>query len=246
MERIIVLSDIHSNLPALISVFSHLEITEMDEVKIIVNGDAISLGPSPVECLEFLQRFPQIDYVIGNNDRYVIERVFESDEPFHTDLPGGVPEEIKMNLAWTCDQLSAEHIDFIKGWQKSIVVPMGNKEVCIAHGVPWNDEECLHADTPDSYLEEKLSKYDCYVSGHYHIPMIRELSGKLYVNAGSVGSPLDGNSDGCYLTITHENNSLRPILHRVKYELRATIDELKRKNVPGADLIAPVLEKGSF
>ena len=30
MERIIVLSDIHSNLPALISVFSHLEITEMD------------------------------------------------------------------------------------------------------------------------------------------------------------------------------------------------------------------------
>ena len=71
--KIAILADIHSNLPALQAVVSHIEQWKPDEV--MVAGDIVNRGPRPLECLEVIREKQRTDgwlVVRGNHEDYVI------------------------------------------------------------------------------------------------------------------------------------------------------------------------------
>src|SRR5438046_1541733 len=73
--RVAELSDIHGNVRALEAVLA-----DMGRVDLVVaNGDLLAYGPSPAETLAALRGQPNVLYVSGNNDRYLVERRWEGD-----------------------------------------------------------------------------------------------------------------------------------------------------------------------
>lgn len=66
--RIVVLADVHANLPALEAALAQIEEAGYD--LLVHLGDAIVIGPQPAECLKRLLALPRARMVLGNHDAY--------------------------------------------------------------------------------------------------------------------------------------------------------------------------------
>ena len=64
--RIVVLTDVHGNLPALNVALHSIEREGYD--LLVHLGDAIAIGPFPAECLERLLALPRARLLMGNHD----------------------------------------------------------------------------------------------------------------------------------------------------------------------------------
>ena len=65
-RRLLVLSDIHANWPALVAVLEHAQ-GRYDSIWSL--GDVVGYGPHPVECVEFLLRYvTPLRWRVGNHD----------------------------------------------------------------------------------------------------------------------------------------------------------------------------------
>ena len=64
--KIVVLTDVHANLPALDVA---LNVITREGYDLLVHvGDAIAIGPYPAECLDRLLNLPRAQFVMGNHD----------------------------------------------------------------------------------------------------------------------------------------------------------------------------------
>ena len=85
--KIALLSDIHGNRFALEALLA--DITSQGGVdRYWILGDLVALGPDPVGVLERLMALPNIAYVRGNTDRYVVSR----------DRPPPPPDDVRQDL----------------------------------------------------------------------------------------------------------------------------------------------------
>ena len=66
--RTLILSDIHANLTALMTVLA--DAATFDQVWCL--GDVIGYGPNPNECIECIQNLPGIQCIKGNHDAAII------------------------------------------------------------------------------------------------------------------------------------------------------------------------------
>ena len=64
--RVVVITDVHANLPALKAVLESIRVEGYDAL--VHTGDAIAIGPYPAECLDLLLGVPNIRFVMGNHD----------------------------------------------------------------------------------------------------------------------------------------------------------------------------------
>lgn len=245
-ESIVILSDIHSNVAAFKNVIEDIERFGKEKFHFIFNGDVISLGPNPKECMEILNDFGQATFMLGNNDRYIIEKLFDSDVNFHNDKYDNVPVGLRENLRWTYNKLSDEDISFISTWEKKKILEFKDRKISISHGTPDSDEENIYDDFPEINFTSRFNKYDVYVFGHTHVPFVKKIGDKLYLNPGSIGSSLDGNIKASYAILNDKNGSLEVDIRRVDYDLSRTIDDMYRFNVPWRESIVSILKKGSF
>ena len=75
--KLLILSDIHANWPALEAVLN----AEADYDTIAFCGDVVDYGPHPVECVRFIAR--EADFVVrGNQDNAVAATVGAAHERF--------------------------------------------------------------------------------------------------------------------------------------------------------------------
>ena len=242
---VVVLSDIHANIQALSAVLDHIRQSADPSPIFVIGGDAVGIGPDPERCLEMLMSLQNCSFILGNSDRYVVMKTFERSQAFHKDMYQTVPTGYRENLQWTFSLLSQEQIAFIRIWNPNVTFKLEISDVCVTHGIPGNDEICLNTAFPEQTLKT-FTDYDYYVSGHCHIPMIRRLENRWFINAGSVGDPLDGDTRACYLTLTACSRGLFPVIHRVEYDLDATLARLRERDVPWKEAIIPVFERASL
>lgn len=69
--KIIVLTDVHANLPALEAALRAIRSEGYDAL--FHTGDAIGIGPFPAECLDLLLSTPNIHFIMGNHDLWFAE-----------------------------------------------------------------------------------------------------------------------------------------------------------------------------
>jgi predicted phosphodiesterase len=251
LSAIAIISDIHSNLPALESVLKDLG--QRDGVMGTYHlGDLVGYAPWPNEVVALL-RARGIVGIAGNYDSTV------ATEYEHCGCSYEDPRDVELahlSYSWTLEHISEETRAFLgtlpfridlRPWGGHLPGP----KLTLIHGNPVLNTVYWTEDRPDSFCTQMAGKIgaragDTVVFGHTHKPWTRTIEGIQFVNAGSAGRPKDGDWRACYLLLHLEEDGearrFRPEFVRVEYELGAAQAGISASTLP--DEFARVLETG--
>jgi putative phosphoesterase len=235
--RIGIISDIHGNLPALEAVLQDLRPKGLDALYCL--GDLVGYAAFPNEVTERI-RAEGIPTIMGNYDDGV---GFDRDECGCAYRDPGEKERGDRSLMWTRARVTPDNKAFLRELVKEIRVEAEGKRVLMVHGSPRKMNEYLFEDRPISSFQRiaASSAADIIVFGHTHKPYTKRVDGVLFVNAGSVGKPKDGDWRACYAIL--EPAAIEPVQFvRVPYDLPAVTAAIRASDLPHE--FATDLERG--
>lgn len=219
VTRVVVIADIHGNLPALEAVLADVALEAPD---LIVSCGDVASGPLPAETLDVLRALPNARFVRGNADRSLV-----------TAFDGGrLPDMPGPGADWCAAQLTREHRDFLASFSSQVRVDIdGLGRVLFCHGSPRSDVEMMTSKTPDERLRELISGVDSrvIVCGHTHMPFDRTVGRVRVINPGSVGMPYG--HPGAYWALLGPEVEFR----RTDYDRDAAAARIRRSAWPGAE-----------
>ena len=240
---IAVISDVHSNLEALLAVLSELREAET----VYCAGDLVGYGASPNECCELL-RVRGVKCVMGNHDFVCanLDRMESGDASFPEEDCTLCQEMFKQKNSaaraasvWTNGVLTPANKEFLRNLPLSI----SEDNILMVHGRPGSKTEMLNEYILPGYSPQRLGELadgHLLVLGHSHIPMRTNH----VLNPGSVGQPRDRNWLASFATfkdvwyrftyIKEEDMSFRVVsqavnMHRVPYDIKTTIRKIKEQ-----------------
>ena len=231
--RVLVLSDIHSNLAALDAVLAACG--EVDAVWNI--GDTVGYGPNPRECLDMMVNLVASPALVGNHDLACIGAIDISD----------FNPVAQVASRWTSLQLGVDHRTYLRGLPSMTMA----EQITLAHGSPRSP--IWEYVTSPAVATENFACFEsdtCFI-GHTHIAMyavLREgaeiaelaaladgqaldlLEGRLIINPGSVGQPRDRDPRAAYAVLDTDVGTVTG--HRVAYDIAATQRQMAIANLP--------------
>ena len=228
--RVAVLSDIHSNLPALDAVLAHAG--TVDAVWHL--GDVVGYGPDPDGVVERLAAIGAIG-VKGNHDSAAL----------------GGPEiawfnpDARAAAEWTRDTMDGS----TRRWLDALPVRMETGPMTLVHGSPRYPlrEYVVSMGVALANLRALTTPYGLH--GHTHVPIAFVDDGADLVviepddastfqldartallNPGSVGQPRDGDPRASYLVL--DTDDLRVSWHRVAYDIASVQAAIRAAGLP--------------
>lgn len=234
--RILVLSDIHSNIEALDAVLADAS-AAYDTTLCL--GDIVGYGASPLEVMERLDTLAPQWIVRGNHDR-VCAGITDS----RTFSPVA-----RTAIEWTRRQLSAAFI------ARLAALPIGpvaiDAQTTICHGAP-SDEDFYLLDSADARLAFSSQSAALCLHGHTHAQTIFRLQGfavydetparrtrvtvtldpgsRHLINPGSVGQPRDGDPRAAYAILDTAAKVIE--LRRVPYDIAGAQARIRAAGLP--------------
>jgi diadenosine tetraphosphatase ApaH/serine/threonine PP2A family protein phosphatase len=230
MTRILVFSDIHSNMSALESVLS----AAGSVAAYWCLGDLVGYGPDPNECIARVRELPNLVCIRGNHDAATLGEVDQ-----HT-----FNHEASLAITWTKRNLNAQSQEFLLSLPERLVTG----EVTLVHGSPRNPVwdyvmDYLTAARMFQFFDTRL----CLV-GHTHVPAIwmendtdaprapvmdyhkTPILGKTILNPGSVGQPRDHDPRASFAIFEPEESVWE--LRRVPYDIHSVQNRIKKSGLP--------------
>ncbi len=254
--RILILSDIHSNLRGLQAVLDRFG--DADEVWCL--GDIVEFGPCPAECIALVrERCSRV--IKGNHDVSFVGEDMMRKRPQGDRI---VPPEPKGWARYDRHAVNDDDIAWLDGLPESVTIDVDGQLFLLVHGTPAdpldgklyplnntgagspvppptalgspgpmsaaNGGNALQPiDAPEAY---RAALADCaadvILSGHTHIAMIEPFDGKLVVNTGTIGQPRD--RDYRAQCMLYEDGRFR--FERVDYDLDALACDYERSPLP--------------
>ena len=239
--RILLLSDIHSNFEALEACLA-----AAPERDAIVNlGDVVGYGANPNEVTARVRELGGT-FVRGNHDKVVAG--LDDIETFNP-IAG-------VAALWNREQLSADHLRWLRGLPKGPVTPDSFAGVQFVHGAP-DDEDRYVVTIEDAVKTLATAQTAITFFGHTHIqglfswhagiaenlhpeyPSVgnkekREFeldAGSTYmINPGSIGQPRDGDWRAAFALFDSEKRTVT--FFRVPYDLRSAQEKILAANLP--------------
>ena len=213
--KLLILSDVHGNWPALEAVF----LAEPERDAVVFCGDAVDYGPQPVECLRWLRQ-NATHAVRGNHDNAV---------GFGVDCQ--------------CMGTFREYSLATRDWHRTLLSDQDRKFLCQMPTLDWLEWEGRHFRmahaTPQGDLFEYLEmaqwhervadlESDYVLLGHTHVQGMRTVGKVTVVNPGSVGLARDHHGEACYAV--YENGTM--LLKRCLYDVQRTVAVLRAAPLP--------------
>jgi diadenosine tetraphosphatase ApaH/serine/threonine PP2A family protein phosphatase len=221
--RLAVLSDIHSNWPALEAVAAVLDAESPDAI--LYGGDVVGYGADPALCLEWVR--DRCDAaVLGNHDLAVA-----SGEGIEY-----LPEHGQLAAEHNAEALTAEQ----RHWIANLPLTVQSHGVTLAHASPQHPERWLRIES-FFLAQEQFKHFDtdvCFV-GHTHLPgvlsaslgVLRPRPGhRFLINVGSVGQPRDGDPRACFAFFDTETFELD--LRRAPYNVDRARQRIREEGLP--------------
>lgn len=228
--RVLVFSDIHSNLTALEAVLS----TEGNIDTFWCLGDLVGYGPDPNECIERVRNLPNLKCVRGNHDAAALGEVDQ-----HT-----FNHEASLAITWTKRVLNAESQEFLLSLPEKLVFD----DVTMVHGSPRNPVWDYVMDYMTAIrMFPSYNTRICMV-GHTHVPAIwmenaekpptapvmdyhkNAILTKTILNPGSIGQPRDHDPRASYAIFDSDKSTWE--LRRVSYDIDAVQSRVKASGLP--------------
>ena len=233
--RLALLSDIHSNLPALEAVLADIEAAGIEESWCL--GDVVGYGAQPDECADLVRERCAV-CLVGNHDLAALEQLDIS-----TFSPAAAAA-----VHWTRERMS----DSTRELLESLEPADETREVGLYHASPRDPiwEYVLWPDQAAECMESQASRVSFV--GHSHVALLfsdqpdgevrgsqagagTELAigeGKWLINPGSVGQPRDGDARAAWLEL--DTDSWRAIYHRIPYDIDRAASAIEEAGLPGA------------
>jgi putative phosphoesterase len=226
-ERVAVVSDVHTNVPALTAVLADIDAEAPD--LIVSNGD-LTWGSQPEEIIALMRaRGSRALFVRGNGERTVLE------------IAAGEQAAGNARAEWVPSRHSAQSLEFVAAIPFSIVIEItGLGPVRFCHGSPRSDTEVVTPGTPAERFSQLTAGIDeqVLVTGHTHLQFDRQVAGRRSVNPGSVGLPYhDGEPGTAYWALLGPDVQLR----QTRYDVTPATTIGHRLRDPEAARIADLL-----
>lgn len=231
-----ILSDIHSNYPALASVLNDADKNfHIDEF--ICLGDIVGYGPYPNKCIELIKSRCSI-ICAGNHDYAVVKKIDITD----------FNDYAKTAIEWTSSALTDVNLVFLNSLEPYAL---------------YQDIEFTHASLSDPVSEYiinvwsavsnfKLLKTKICFNGHTHVPVVFyqinehkeahafrfEMNPEYYIlednkyiiNAGSIGQPRDHDPRASYMI--YDTEKCLVLNRRVEYDIKETQKAMAEASLP--------------
>jgi diadenosine tetraphosphatase ApaH/serine/threonine PP2A family protein phosphatase len=230
--RIVIVSDIHSNLVALETVLA--DAGSYDALWCL--GDTIGYGPCPNECIALMREHAAIA-ITGNHDLACLDKL---------DLSDFNPDARRANI-WNGQQLNAENREWIEPLPALVRV---DDRYTVVHGSP-REPVWEYLLMPDQ-ARTNFALFDtqiCFV-GHSHVQLGFELhddgrvkrflpesgqilelhSTRFFLNPGSVGQPRDQDARAAYAVLDTDAATVR--FQRVPYDIGKTQEQMQAAKLP--------------
>ncbi len=233
--RILLISDIHGNYPALLAIAREVDVAAFDYV--INCGDSLVYAPFPNETLSWLTAHKAIS-ILGNTDKKVIDIL--KGQSFKKPRK---PEKRVMYTS-TAEALGDAGRRALLAFPDSQTLvlpcphgkdaPENQLSLSIFHGSPADPDELLFAETPDERFQELAAQINCriVVTGHSHSPYHKYLAGVHFINPGSAGRMFDGDprASCALLEIAAEHISVRHL--RISYDIAKVVAAIRGRQLP--------------
>jgi diadenosine tetraphosphatase ApaH/serine/threonine PP2A family protein phosphatase len=233
--RVAILTDIHSNLPALEAVLA-----AVDEAGIETRwclGDVVGYGAQPDECAKLVSERCELS-LVGNHDLAVTGEI--STEVFSASAAAAVE--------WTRANADDSTIEFLKALKPKNT----EHEVGLYHASPRDPvwEYVLAVDQARECMETQSSRVS--LIGHSHVALWfsdgngpagadgggqaedgREIDlseQRWLLNPGSVGQPRDGDPRGAWLEL--DTDAWKATYHRVTYDIDKAAEPIREAGLP--------------
>ena len=215
--KLLILSDIHGNWPALEAVLA----AEPKHETVVFCGDVFDYGPQPVECLRWLAE--NADHIVrGNHDNALGYDV-------DCQCMGTFREYSVATRAWHRTMLNSTDREFLRQMLIRDWFEWDGKHFRMAHATPQGDLfECLDMDKWGSRIAGLDG--DFMLLGHTHIQGMQTFGRLTVVNPGSVGLARDYRGEACYAV--YENGAVQ--LKRCSYNVARTVAALRAAPLPEA------------
>jgi predicted phosphodiesterase len=183
------------------------EVASLEVDRIVCGGDAVA-GPFPRESLELLVR-SDARFLRGNADRELGDWVAERLDPLSLAFLAELPTTVSLDGVLYC------------------------------HGSPRSDEEILTPVSPEERFREALAGVEerLVVGGHTHVQFEREVDGRRFANAGSVGRPYQGRRGAFWALVADGVVELR----HTPYAIEAAVTAIRTSGYPDADALCSTL-----
>lgn len=222
MDRIALVSDIHSNIHAL-EVFMNYIDNECKVSKILNMGDFLQIGPNPTEVYDIVMNDSRFVNIMGNGEYMFFNKEIKKHYEMESE-----------HQDWVSNQLGSERMERLKHVPLQRIVEIEDKKFLMIHA-----RINSVIDAPLLYdkktLEEFTADYDVDVDyvliGHTHLPLYAvHWNNKPIINPGSIGCAKDGI---VRFSIAELENGLVNVTYKqLKYDKEKVIRDYRKHAVP--------------
>ncbi len=235
MSRILVISDIHGNYPALQAVAEQADIAHCDYI--FNCGDSTVYAPFANQVLDWLTEHGAVS-ILGNTDDKVIKLL--KGKSFKK--PGKAKKRIM--YTHTAQTLTPANQSILIGFTKKKMLAVKNRHIKLFHGSPAKHTEFLFADTPDKRFRQlaRDCSADIIITGHSHTPYHKIINTTHFINPGSVGRMFDGIPRASFAIIELYKEKVQVNLYRCDYDIEQVVAGLEDAGLP--DIYADMYRMG--
>lgn len=218
--RLLIVSDIHSNMAALQAVAE--DAGAVDAVAFA--GDAVDYGPCPTQCIAWLRQHATWG-VRGNHDEALAhDTSCRCSEAFL--------ELSVATRAMNQERVSPADRHYLASLPLTAIFDFGGTRFGMIHAAPTDPMyHYLPPGISDDGLRVEMGDFssmvDVVILGHTHLPFVRELEHLTVMNPGSVGQPKHGDPRAAYAIWEDGVITLR----RTVYPVEETMQELQASDL---------------
>jgi putative phosphoesterase len=228
--RILVVSDLHANPPALAAVREPFDVC-------LCLGDLVEYGPDPGPCVEWARATCAVT-VRGNHDHGAVQDV---------EVQGisGFRYLTMASRQATAAKLSDADRRFLADLPTSHMLTLGGKKFLLVHASPRDPlDEYVGADPAAWAVRLGGVKVDYLLVGHTHLQFSLQAGSTTVVNPGSVGLQRDGDPRARYAVIEDGKVELKQVEYDVEKVVAALVDSPLEP--PAKRLLAEVYRAGKY
>ena len=235
MEKVAIISDIHSNLVALEAVLE--DIKKRNISRIFCLGDLVLKGSSPCEVVDIVREKCEI-VVKGNADNYAVN-------------------PIKEHMEWHKEKLGKERIEYLDNLPMYKDIWISGSHIRMFHATKNDFNYRIFDIDPIEkkkimFQDENGKEPDIVLYGDIHKQYMQKLQNKTIINVGSVGNVVESpNYDETITNMEETTQSYYCIIEgeygakqrssigiqfiRVPYDIKKEIELAKKNGAPSID-----------